>query len=393
VLCSSSAPAVWRATAFHWRDNKLLCILTLLALLSLIAGCGQEQNTAQTPPDSKLPARGSQTEEEERKGWEEASRTNTLAGWSSFLAKFGGGKHAEEAKTSRTTLETLAARAADESAWEAAVKSDSEAGFHGYLRAFGAGIHVKEADIRIAALVESAARDAEDNAWSEVLRAESVENLQGYLDRYSSGRHATEARARLASLGIKARKQADENAWSAALREGTAAGFNNYIKDFIAGTHTAEAQERLRYLERRTQDTAEKQAWEEVLRAETIVALNRYLDQFPTGAHRTDGRRRLAKLKLSAGQIPTIDAKRSCKASADAVSRLIEEGRAQDRYESCLSSEGKARDEIVRQWTSYTSADKTSCIQKNIYQPSYVEWLTCLELRVDVRKLPKDTLQ
>jgi len=177
------------------------------------------------------------------------------------------------------------------------------------------------------------------------------------------------------------------------VREGTTAGFKNYVKDFTAGAHIAEAQGRLRDLERQTKNAADKQAWEEALRANTIVALNLYLDKFPTGAYRTDARRRVATLTISAKQIPTVDVKRSCKASADAVSRLIEEGRDQDRYTSCLTSEGKARDEIVRQWASYTSADKASCVQKNVYQPSYIEWLTCLELRVDVRKLPKDALQ
>src|ERR1700758_3234688 len=53
---------------------------------------------------------------------------------------------------------------------------------------------------------------------------------------------------------------------------------------------------------------------------------------------------------------------------------------------ACLDSEQKARDQIVKDLATYSSADKTQCMRTDVYLPSYVEWLTCLEMERDVRK-------
>jgi hypothetical protein len=43
--------------------------------------------------------------------------------------------------------------------------------------------------------------------------------------------------------------------------------------------------------------------------------------------------------------------------------------------------------QIVKDWASYLAADKTHCVQPKVYMPSYVEWLTCLEIARDVRRM------
>jgi hypothetical protein len=53
----------------------------------------------------------------------------------------------------------------------------------------------------------------------------------------------------------------------------------------------------------------------------------------------------------------------------------------------CLDSEQKARDQIVKDLATYSSGDKTQCMRTAVYLPSYVEWLTCLEMERDVRKM------
>jgi len=53
---------------------------------------------------------------------------------------------------------------------------------------------------------------------------------------------------------------------------------------------------------------------------------------------------------------------------------------------SCLDSEQKARDQIVKDQATYSSADKKQCMRTDVYLPSYVEWLTCLEMERDVKK-------
>jgi hypothetical protein len=53
----------------------------------------------------------------------------------------------------------------------------------------------------------------------------------------------------------------------------------------------------------------------------------------------------------------------------------------------CLDSEQKARDQIVKDLSTYGSVDKVRCMRTNVYLPSYVEWLTCLEMERDVKKM------
>ena len=41
---------------------------------------------------------------------------------------------------------------------------------------------------------------------------------------------------------------------------------------------------------------------------------------------------------------------------------------------------------LVKDRATYSSADKALCMKTAVYLPSYVEWLTCLEMERDVRK-------
>lgn len=61
---------------------------------------------------------------------------------------------------------------------------------------------------------------------------------------------------------------------------------------------------------------------------------------------------------------------------------------------ACLKSEDTARDTLNKEWGSFPAADRTLCTQTATMggTASYVELLTCLELKRDVRNLPKDQL-
>ena len=50
----------------------------------------------------------------------------------------------------------------------------------------------------------------------------------------------------------------------------------------------------------------------------------------------------------------------------------------------------KARDQIVKDRATYAAADKVQCMRTDVYLPSYVEWLTCLEMERDVRKMQQE---
>jgi hypothetical protein len=91
------------------------------------------------------------------------------------------------------------------------------------------------------------------------------------------------------------------------------------------------------------------------------------------------------KTSASARGLLTIDIQKTCRASGDVSGAAP----GQEANDGCLNSERAARDAIVKQWKEFLSADKTSCIRPDVYLPSYVEWLTCLELQRDVRRLSK----
>jgi hypothetical protein len=87
----------------------------------------------------------------------------------------------------------------------------------------------------------------------------------------------------------------------------------------------------------------------------------------------------------SAG-IPNVDIRKTCQAATTVMTDLMAGSTAERDLEVCLSSEQSAREQLIKDWTTYSSAEKTQCVQPSVYLPSYIEWLTCLEMEKSVRK-------
>jgi hypothetical protein len=86
-------------------------------------------------------------------------------------------------------------------------------------------------------------------------------------------------------------------------------------------------------------------------------------------------------------QIPHINIEETCRAAARAMVSLMGGSTTEQDANACLDSEQKAREQIIKDQATYSSTDKGRCMRTNVYLPSYVEWLTCLEMERDVRKL------
>ena len=58
----------------------------------------------------------------------------------------------------------------------------------------------------------------------------------------------------------------------------------------------------------------------------------------------------------------------------------------------CLKTENDAREQLVRQWADFPVADRSLCTQTATLtsMASYVDLITCLEMKRDVAKLPAD---
>jgi hypothetical protein len=124
--------------------------------------------------------------------------------------------------------------------------------------------------------------------------------------------------------------------------------------------------------------------------AGTAAAREVFIKDFSSGADAVEARRRLAEARKDAearrtasAPIPTVDIRKTCRTAAGASSASP----TQQDVDACLKSEQDARDSIAQQWAEFTAADKAQCINPGVYLPSYVEWLTCLEMQRDVRKL------
>jgi hypothetical protein len=88
--------------------------------------------------------------------------------------------------------------------------------------------------------------------------------------------------------------------------------------------------------------------------------------------------------------IPTVDIQNTCKLAASAMVQLMGGSTAGNDTEICLGSEQRAREQLVKDWSTYSATDRSRCVRTGAYLPSYVEWLTCLEMERDVRKMNFD---
>jgi hypothetical protein len=238
---------------------------------------------------------------------------------------------------------------------------------------------------------EQQAADADVKAWADAEKTGTVAAYTAYLQNFGSGAHVAEARQRLAALDEQARKEADEKAWADAEKTGTAAAFTGYVQKFGSGAHVAEARQRAAALDEQARKEADEKAWADALRAGTAGAFTGYVQKFGSGAHVAEARQRAAALETQGRrEVPTIDIQKTCQVAAGAMLSLMGGTTTEQDVNACLDSEQKARDQIVKDRATYSSAYKAQCMRADVYLPSYVEWLTCLEMERDVRKMQRE---
>jgi hypothetical protein len=86
-------------------------------------------------------------------------------------------------------------------------------------------------------------------------------------------------------------------------------------------------------------------------------------------------------------QVPVVNVQATCKAASAVTLGLSGNTNSQNDINICLDSENRARQQLAKDWSTYVAADRTECIQTDVYLPSYIEWLTCLEMNRSVRQM------
>jgi hypothetical protein len=93
-----------------------------------------------------------------------------------------------------------------------------------------------------------------------------------------------------------------------------------------------------------------------------------------------------------ADSVPVLNVQQVCDGIAQQGGVTFHDSQTGQERKDCLDSEQSTRDELVKQWSSFTPADKTACTNeaKMGGESSYTELLTCLEMARDVRTLQKE---
>jgi hypothetical protein len=98
-----------------------------------------------------------------------------------------------------------------------------------------------------------------------------------------------------------------------------------------------------------------------------------------------------AILSARSDDIPTLDVNPVCHGIT--VQGGLEAGLQQTSFQQCVQSEQEVREQLKKQWSTFSAADKQHCVSlaKTGGESSYTELLTCLEMARDVRQLHSQT--
>lgn len=89
-------------------------------------------------------------------------------------------------------------------------------------------------------------------------------------------------------------------------------------------------------------------------------------------------------------RFPNIDTQKLCRNRAKSSEEMMGDKSVASRsYDTWMRSEQAAKDALAAAWKDIPPTYKASCIKPEVYSASYAEWISCLELNIDVKSLRK----
>jgi hypothetical protein len=87
--------------------------------------------------------------------------------------------------------------------------------------------------------------------------------------------------------------------------------------------------------------------------------------------------------------VPKLNVEQVCEGIAKQGGVTFHDPAIAQEKKNCLDSEQAIRDELEKQWSSFSAPDKTHCVNESVMggESSYTELLTCLEMARDVRAM------
>ena len=98
-------------------------------------------------------------------------------------------------------------------------------------------------------------------------------------------------------------------------------------------------------------------------------------------------------MPIAAGDgVPHLNVEQVCKGIAQQGGVTFRDPAIDQEKKNCLDSEQSIRDQLVKQWSSFSADDRTHCVNESVMggDSSYTELLTCLEMARDVRAMRKE---
>ena len=87
--------------------------------------------------------------------------------------------------------------------------------------------------------------------------------------------------------------------------------------------------------------------------------------------------------------VPQLNVEPVCKGIAEQGGVTFRDAAVEQEKKNCVDSEKLVREQLVKQWSSFSADDRTHCINESVMggESSYTELLTCLEMARDVRAM------
>ena len=98
-------------------------------------------------------------------------------------------------------------------------------------------------------------------------------------------------------------------------------------------------------------------------------------------------------MPVAAGDgVPHLNVEQVCKGIAQQGGVTFRDPAIDQEKKNCLDSEQSIRDQLVKQWSTFSADDRTHCVNESVMggDSSYTELLTCLEMARDVRAMRKE---
>ena len=95
-------------------------------------------------------------------------------------------------------------------------------------------------------------------------------------------------------------------------------------------------------------------------------------------------------MPVAAGDgVPNLNVEQVCEGIAKQGGVTFHDPAIAQEKKNCLDSEQAIRDELIKQWSSFSANDRTHCVNESVMggDSSYTELITCLEMARDVRAM------